>query len=142
MKNQINYNYETNFSIDSEEGYSDWICRVINSEGKLCSELSYIFCDDTYLLEINKEYLNHNTYTDIITFDYSTPNSISGDLFISIERVKDNAQKFGISELEELRRVMVHGVLHLLGYKDKEESEIAEMRIKEEEKLKMFHVEQ
>ena len=142
MKNQINYNYETNFSIDSEEGYSDWICRVINSEGKLCSELSYIFCDDAYLLEINKEYLNHNTYTDIITFDYSTPNSISGDLFISIERVKDNAQKFGISELEELRRVMVHGVLHLLGYKDKEESEIAEMRIKEEEKLKMFHVEQ
>lgn len=142
MKNQINYNYETNFSIDSEEGYSDWICRVINSEGKLCSELSYIFCDDAYLLEINKEYLNHNTYTDIITFDYSTPNSISGDLFISIERVKDNAQKFGISELEELRRVMVHGVLHLLGYKDKEESEIAEMRLKEEEKLKMFHVEQ
>ena len=142
MKNQINYNYETNFSIDSEEGYSDWICRVINSEGKLCSELSYIFCDDAYLLEINKEYLNHNTYTDIITFDYSTPNSISGDLFISIERVKDNAQQFGISELEELRRVMVHGVLHLLGYKDKEESEIAEMRLKEEEKLKMFHVEQ
>ncbi len=142
MKNQINYNYETNFSIDSEEGYSDWICRVINSEGKLCSELSYIFCDDAYLLEINKEYLNHNTYTDIITFDYSTSNSISGDLFISIERVKDNAQKFGISELEELRRVMVHGVLHLLGYKDKEESEIAEMRLKEEEKLKMFHVEQ
>ena len=112
------------------------------NEGKLCSELSYIFCDDAYLLEINKEYLNHNTYTDIITFDYSTPNSISGDLFISIERVKDNAQKFGISELEELRRVMVHGVLHLLGYKDKEESEIAEMRLKEEEKLKMFHVEQ
>lgn len=142
MKNQINYNYETNFSIDSEEGYSDWICRVINSEGKLCSELSYIFCDDAYLLEINKEYLNHNTYTDIITFDYSTPNSISGDLFISIERVRDNAQQFGISELEELRRVMVHGVLHLLGYKDKEESEIAEMRLKEEEKLKMFHVEQ
>ena len=142
MKNQINYNYETNFSIDSEEGYSDWICRVINSEGRLCSELSYIFCDDAYLLEINKEYLNHNTYTDIITFDYSTPNSISGDLFISIERVKDNAQKFGISELEELRRVMVHGVLHLLGYKDKEESEIAEMRLKEEEKLEMFHVEQ
>ena len=142
MKNQINYNYETNFSIDSEEGYSDWICRVINSEGKLCSELSYIFCDDAYLLEINKEYLNHNTYTDIITFDYSTPNSISGDLFISIERVKDNAQKFGISVVEELRRVMVHGVLHLLGYKDKEESEIAEMRLKEEEKLKMFHVEQ
>ena len=141
MKNQINYNYETNFSIDSEEGYSDWICRVINSEGKLCSELSYIFCDDAYLLEINKEYLNHNTYTDIITFDYSTSNSISGDLFISIERVKDNAQKFGISELEELRRVMVHGVLHLLGYKDKEESEILEMRLKEEEKLKMFHVE-
>ena len=142
MKNQINYNYETNFSIDSEEGYSDWICRVINSEGKLCSELSYIFCDDAYLLEINKEYLNHNTYTDIITFDYSTPNSISGDLFISIERVKDNAKQFGISELEELRRVMVHGVLHLLGYKDKEESEISEMRLKEEEKLKMFHVEQ
>ncbi len=106
-----------------------WLKSVIKNEGYNLSELNYIFCSDKYLHEMNVSYLNHDNLTDIITFDNSdTKNLIVGDIFISIERVKENAQKYDVDFLDELSRVMVHGVLHLLGYKDKKKSDQEKMR--------------
>lgn len=138
----IVFNYETEFQLDNEQKYQDWLSSVIDSEGKEEGEINYIFCDDDYLYEINVQYLEHETLTDIISFDYTLDNLISGDIFISIERVKDNAKDFGVTFDEELKRVMVHGVLHYCGYKDKTEEDSKLMRSKEDEKIKMFHVEQ
>ncbi|MEO0571726.1 MAG: rRNA maturation RNase YbeY [Bacteroidota bacterium] len=138
---EINYNYETDFSLSSEERYSDWINRVLLSEDFEIGELGYIFCDDNYLLRINQKFLGHETLTDIITFDYSESSTLSGDIFISVERVRSNAETYEVSFEEELKRVMVHGVLHLMGYKDKQQTEVRKMRDKEDEKIKMFHVE-
>lgn len=138
----ISFNYETDFEIPNEEQYENWISQVIESEDKTEGEINYIFCDDAYLLEKNIEFLNHDTLTDIISFDYTMGNLISGDIFISVERVKDNASDFNVSFEEELRRVMAHGVLHYCGYKDKTETDEQLMRSKEEEKMKLFHVEQ
>lgn len=141
-KAMITFNYETDFQLDNEQKYEDWIAEVIESEGKVEGEINYIFCDDDYLYEINVQYLDHQTLTDIISFDYTIGNLISGDIFISVERVRENAQDFGVSFEEELRRVMAHGVLHYCGYKDKTEADEKLMRSKEDEKIKMFHVEQ
>ena len=138
----IDFNYETDFVLENEEAISVWISNVIGSENKKLGEINYIFCDDEYLLEINKEHLQHDYYTDIISFDYTVGNEISGDMFISIDRVKENAQDFNVSFDEELKRVIVHGVLHYCGYKDKSEEDELLMRNKEDEKLSMFHVEQ
>lgn len=137
----ISFNYENDFELSNEEQLSNWISRVIASEEKKEGEINYIFCDDDYLLNLNEQYLNHDTLTDIISFDYSIGNEIHGDIFISTERVKDNATDFKVSFEEELKRVMVHGVLHYCGYKDKTEEDEALMRSKEDEKIKMFHVE-
>ncbi|GGB77268.1 endoribonuclease YbeY [Flavobacterium suaedae] len=137
----ISFNYETDFELENESVYEDWISRVIESEDKTEGEINYIFCDDEYLLQKNIEFLNHDTLTDIISFDYTMGNLISGDIFISVERVKDNAADFNVPFQEELKRVMAHGVLHYCGYKDKTEEDSALMRSKEEEKIKMFHVE-
>lgn len=136
----ISYNYETEFLISNEEDYTSWIENVIESEGKDLGELTYIFCDDEYLLKINQQYLDHDTLTDIISFDYTEGNVVSGDIFISVERVQDNADDFNVSFEDELKRVIIHGVLHYCGYKDKSESDELLMRSKEEEKIKMFHV--
>ncbi len=136
----ITYNYETDFILDNEEVYSNWISNVISSEDKLLGELNYIFCDDEYLHKINVEYLNHDTLTDIISFDYSEGNLVQGDIFISVERVHENASDFKVSFDEELLRVMIHGVLHYCGYKDKSDEDEALMRSKENEKTSMFHV--
>jgi rRNA maturation RNase YbeY len=138
----ISFNYESDFNLDNETVYADWLSKVISSEIKNEGEINYIFCDDDYLLEINQQYLDHDTLTDIISFDYSIGNELHGDIFISIERVRDNAQGFNVSFDEELKRVMVHGVLHYCGYKDKSEVDEKLMREKEEEKMKMFHVKQ
>jgi probable rRNA maturation factor len=136
----ISFNYELDFALENEEVYSDWLSSVITSEQKTEGEINYIFCDDDYLLEINQQYLDHDTLTDIISFDYSIGNDLHGDIFISIDRVKENALDFNVSFEEELRRVLVHGVLHYCGYKDKSENDEKLMRQKEEEKMKMFHV--
>ena len=104
-------------------------------------EISIVMCSDELLLETNQKYLNHDYYTDIITFDYTEEDQISGDLMISYDRVKENAKKENVSVQEELRRVMAHGVLHLLGLKDKSEREAAEMRAQEDAALVLFHVE-
>ena len=138
----IDFNYETEFTLENEEAISGWISNVIKSEGKKEGEINYIFCDDEYLLQINKEHLNHDYYTDIISFDYTVGNEINGDMFISVDRVKENAIDFNVAFDEELKRVIVHGILHYCGYKDKLEEEELLMRNKEDEKLAMFHVEQ
>lgn len=101
-------------------------------------DINYIFCSDEELLEINIRHLNHSTYTDIITFDYTEGNKISSDIFISIDRVEENAKKFKVSFEEELHRVMIHGILHLCGYKDKSKADAELMRKKENAALKMF----
>lgn len=138
----ISFNYETDFELQDEAKYEDWLASVIESEDKSEGEVNYIFCDDDYLLQKNIEFLDHDTLTDIISFDYTMGNLISGDIFISIERVADNAKDFNVSFEEELRRVMAHGILHYCGYKDKSEADETIMRKKEEEKMLMFHVEQ
>ena len=108
-----------------------WLNQVISNEDKQEGIITYIFCNDDYLLEKNIRFLNHNTLTDVITFDYCEGNSVSGDIFISIQRVKENSEVFKVDFLTELNRVMVHGLLHLLGYKDKTEKESNLMRKKE-----------
>ena len=138
----INFNYETDFTLGDEQAFSDWLSAVIVSESKNEGEINYIFCDDEYLHKINVEYLDHDTLTDIISFDYSVGNELNGDIFVSVERVADNAKDFNVSFAEELKRVLSHGILHYCGYKDKSEEEAQLMRQKEEEKMKMFHVEQ
>jgi rRNA maturation RNase YbeY len=115
---------------------------VILSENKKEGDINYIFCDDDFLLDINQQYLDHDTLTDIISFDYSVGNELHGDIFISTERVAENAQDFGVSFSEELLRVLSHGVLHYCGYKDKSETDELLMRSKEDEKIRMFHVKQ
>lgn len=136
------FNYETDFQLENESDYEQWIDTVIESEGKEPGEINYIFCDDEYLHNINMQYLNHDTLTDIISFDYCIGDLISGDIFVSIERVQDNAKDYEVSFNEELLRVLAHGVLHYCGYKDKTEDEALLMRSKEQEKINMFHVEQ
>lgn len=138
----IYFNYEGDFTLENEEQVADWIERIIESEDKELGEISYIFCDDEYLHKINVEYLDHDTLTDIISFDYTEGDIISGDIFISIERVQDNANDFNVPFETELKRVLAHGVLHYCGYKDKSEADEQLMRAKEEEKMAMFHVEQ
>lgn len=138
----INFHYETEFELLNEEQIANWIHTVIVSEEKKEGEINYIFCDDKYLHKLNVEFLNHDTLTDIISFDNTVGNQLHGDIFISIERVADNANDFNVSFDEELRRVMIHGVLHYCGYKDKTDEEASLMRSKENEKLELFHVEQ
>ena len=137
----ISFNYETDFELENVALYEDWISRIIESEGFDEGEINYIFCDDEYLHKINVEYLDHDTLTDIISFDYTVGNLIQGDIFVSVERVQDNAKDFNVSFEEELKRVLSHGVLHYCGYKDKSPKDEALMRSKEEEKMQMFHVE-
>jgi len=136
----ISFNYELDFKLEDEAIYSEWISKVIRSESKNEGDINYIFCDDSYLTELNQQYLDHDTLTDVISFDYSEGNELHGDIFISIERVRDNAADFKVSFEEELKRVLVHGVLHYCGYKDKSEVDEKLMRQKEEEKMKLFHV--
>lgn len=137
----ISFNYESDFSLEQEEAYASWIETIVESENKVLGEISYIFCDDDFLHNINMQYLNHDTLTDIISFDYTEGDVISGDIFISIERVEDNANDFNVPFEEELKRVLAHGVLHYCGYKDKSDTDALLMRAKEDEKIKLFHVE-
>jgi probable rRNA maturation factor len=137
----ISFNYENEFKLQNEDQIATWISEVILSENKKEGDINYIFCDDKYLLNLNEQYLDHDTLTDIISFDYSVGNELHGDIFISVERVRENAQDFNVTFEEELKRVLVHGVLHYCGYKDKSKEDEQVMRSKEDEKIKMFHVE-
>lgn len=123
---------DTPFSLKQKRLTSSWIIRVIENSGFQLKQINFIFCSDDYLLGINKQYLNHNTFTDIITFPYSSgKQALEADIYISIDRVKENALKHKEAFQDELHRVMIHGVLHLLGYKDKSPSQKATMRKKE-----------
>lgn len=117
---------------------ANWIKSVADKYGKKTGEISYLFCSDEKILEVNRQYLNHDYYTDIITFDYSEKNKISGDIFISLETVLSNAQKYRTTFDEELHRVIIHGILHLCGLKDKSNEEKIKMRKAEEEALEML----
>ncbi len=128
----INYFIETLFEFKQQNEITAWILLAIEKESFVLGEINYIFCDDDYLLEKNIKYLKHNTLTDIISFDYTEDDTISGDIFISVERININAEELSIAFLDELHRVMVHGVLHYCGYKDKTRSEKEEMRSKED----------
>lgn len=131
------------FKIKNEEKFKNWIIETIVNEGKIAGAINFIFCNDSYLLKINKKYLQHDFYTDIVTFNNSDKeNEISGDIFISYERVVENAGKLSESLEDETSRVSIHGILHLIGYKDIESEEIKEMRNKEDQYIsqKKFNI--
>lgn len=136
----IEYHYETDFKLKNKKNHTLWISRVAENYGKSINHINYVFCDDSYLLDINRQYLNHDYLTDIITFPYDMEQGLTADIFISIDRVKENAETYNSSFEEELRRVIIHGVLHLTGLKDSSESEKKIMRLKEDVALEMFHV--
>lgn len=135
----IEFNYETDFKLENEELIQNWISNCIESYGFNEGELNYIFCDDDYLLKLNVEFLEHDTLTDIISFDYTMGKLISGDIFISVERVRENAKIFNQTVDNELNRVMIHGVLHYMGFKDKSEKDKEIMRGEEDKCLAMFN---
>ncbi|EAS20670.1 conserved hypothetical protein, UPF0054 family [Flavobacteria bacterium BBFL7] len=138
----VDFNYQFDFKLTDEIYFSKWLDAIASSENKSIGDLSYVFCTDEFLLDINQQYLNHDTLTDIITFDYCDDQLIHGEIYISIDRVKENASDFQVTFTEELLRVMAHGLLHLLGYGDKLDEEKVIMRLKEDEKINMFHVKQ
>ena len=127
----IDYQYIENQKLSNSNQISVWLNNVIKEEGKQTGKLVYVFCKDNYLLEKNIQFLNHNTLTDVITFDYCEGQIINGDILISTERVNENSKTYKVNYLTELHRVMVHGLLHLLGYKDKNEKDTKTMREKE-----------
>jgi len=127
----IDYQYIENQKLSNSNQISVWLNTVIKEEGKQTGELVYVFCKDNYLLEKNIQFLNHNTLTDVITFDYCKGKLVNGDILISTERVHENSKSYKVNYLTELYRVMVHGLLHLLGYKDKNEKDAKTMREKE-----------
>ncbi|MBP1673079.1 MAG: rRNA maturation RNase YbeY [Bacteroidetes bacterium] len=135
----ILFHFETDLKLQNKLLFKKWIQFFIRQLGKKVGEVNYIFCTDEYLHELNVKYLNHDTLTDIITFDYSENNLLHGDIFISIDRVKENSEKFKINFQEELKRVIAHGVLHLAGFKDKKKEDKAIMRIQEDRALELFN---
>ncbi|MEO6978348.1 MAG: rRNA maturation RNase YbeY [Mucilaginibacter sp.] len=121
------------YTLKQKTAVRQWVTDTIIAEGYKLKELTYIFCSDSYLLQINQQYLNHDTYTDIVTFDNSDiAKTIVGDIFISIDRIRENAGKFSHTEADELHRVIIHGALHLLGYKDKSPADKKKMTLKED----------
>ncbi len=134
----ISFNYENNFKLNNESEVSKWISLVIYNEGCKEDDVNYVFCNDDYLLKLNVEFLKHDTLTDIISFDYSIGKIIQGDIFISTERVADNAKDFKVNFVDELYRVIVHGVLHYCGYNDKNEADKIIMRDKENHYLELI----
>ena len=128
----IDFNYLDKFQLANEQEVRAWLEFVLDEEDRELGEVSYIFCDDDYLYDINVKHLKHNTLTDIISFDYSLGKVVSGDIYISVERVDENARDLGIEFDVELHRIMVHGMLHYIGYKDKSESQRKTMRKKED----------
>ncbi|MBI5917284.1 MAG: rRNA maturation RNase YbeY [Bacteroidetes bacterium] len=128
---------EIGFELENEAEARGWLNKLIEQEGKSLRLLNFIFCPDDYLLRLNLEYLHHDTLTDILTFPYADPPIIEGDIFISIDRVRENAPAYGATFEQELHRVMAHGVLHLCGYGDKTSDEQKQMRQKEDEALRI-----
>ena len=135
----ITFNYETSFQVKDENLIEKWIEKVVLKNGFEIGEINYIFCDDAFLLKLNIEFLQHDTLTDIISFDNSLGKLMAGDIFISTERVKENAAEFKVTFEEEMQRVMIHGVLHYMGFKDKSEEDSIKMRGVENEALLLLN---
>ena len=138
----IDFVYNTDFKLSNKERVSDWILRVVNSKGYKLGNIVYAFFNDEDLKDLNIRFLNHNYYTDVISFDETTDQTVSGNIAISVDRVKENANEIGLDFEEELHRVMIHGVLHFIGFNDKTSSEKKEIREQEALALSMFHVKQ
>ena len=134
----ITFNYETPFTLETEPLYENWVETVISNHGFILGEINYIFCDDVYLHKLNVDFLQHDTLTDVISFDNTVGKIINGDIYISIERVTDNAVDFKVSFLEELQRVMIHGVLHYLGFKDKDPADKKAMTFEEDKAISLL----
>ncbi|WP_299098173.1 rRNA maturation RNase YbeY [uncultured Winogradskyella sp.] len=128
----ISFNYETDFKLENEVHFSKWISSTIQEENCREGEIIYVFCSDDYLHKLNVDFLNHDTLTDIISFDYSVGKELHGEIYISVDRVKENASDFNVSFEDEIARVIIHGVLHYCGYKDKSDDEEKLMRSKED----------
>ena len=138
----IDFVYNTDFELSNKEHVSDWVLRVVKSKGYKLGNLVYAFFNDEDLKDLNIKFLNHDYYTDVISFDESTDQVISGNIAISVDRVKENATQIGVDFEEELHRVMIHGVLHFIGFNDKTSLEKKEFREQETLALSMFHVKQ
>ena len=136
----IDFVYNTDFRLANKEVFSRWLISVANDEGFLIDTLVFLFVDDNEILEMNKKFLKHDYYTDVITFGELKDKKISGDIAISIERVLDNSKTYGVEFEDELKRVMAHGLLHIMGYSDKASSDKSVMSQKEKKAIKMFHV--
>ena len=131
----------SDFKLKNKTLFKEWINSVILKEKKILGgEINFVFCNDEYLLSLNEQFLKHDTFTDIITFDYTENGVIAGDVVISIDRVKENAEKFEVAFEVELKRIIIHGILHLIGYKDKNEKDKVEMTSKEDFYIKEFVV--
>lgn len=128
----ITFNYETEFKLFAKANIANWISKSIVNEAFKEGDINFIFCDDNYLLDMNVKYLKHKTLTDIISFDYSLGKIVSGDIFISIDRIRDNALKYEVKFDDELKRVIIHGILHFCGYNDKTKEDKRLMRKKED----------
>ena len=137
----IQYTYNTSFYLKNEIDYSKWLTKVIESEQCVVGEIVYAFFNDNELKNLNNKYLDHNYYTDVLSFNDSCEKTINGNIAISVDRVKENAKTFGVAFDYEMLRIMAHGLLHFMGYNDSTEEERCEMTKKENEKIKMFHVE-
>ncbi len=138
----IEFSYQKDYSLGDESVYMDWLGRVANAHDAVIDQLGYVFCDDDFVHSINLEHLNHDTFTDIITFDYGSKDVLEGEIYISVDRVRDNAVDMDVSFHEELLRVMSHGLLHMLGFDDHTPKDKEIMRVQENEAIKMFHVKQ
>ena len=138
----IDFVYNTDFELSNKEQVSDWVLRVVNSKGYKLGNIVYAFFNDEDLKKLNIKFLNHDYYTDVISFDETADQVVSGNIAISVDRVKENATQIGVDFEEELHRVMIHGVLHFIGFNDKTSSEKKEIREQESLALSMFHVKQ
>lgn len=139
----INFDAQNEFVLGHSELWASWLTEVVSTEGFVLGSLDYVFCDDGFLLDLNQEFLNHDTLTDIITFDNNVGKTLHGEMYISTQRVEENSVEYGVSMEYELARVMVHGVLHLCGYKDKTPKDEAQMRAREDfwiESLKLLKI--
>lgn len=136
----IAFHYETSFELTNENFLNDWINTIVLSHGYTIGEINYIFCDDTYLHKLNLDFLQHDTLTDIISFDSTLGKLIGGDIFISVERVVENAKDYKVSFTNELHRVMIHGVLHYMGFKDKSIVDKKRMRKEEDNALVLLSI--
>ena len=132
------FSEQTKFTIKNKTLIREWLTHIIQTHKKTIGEINIIFCSDEYLLKLNEQYLNHDTFTDIITFDFVEGKTISGDIFISVDRMKENAQLFHVEQSTETHRLIAHGVLHLLGYKDKTPKDKKQMTAQEERALALL----